>query len=305
MALPMTSLQFKSEVSPILNRPADGLYDSQPKQFSMFTEDATSPIKRRYHEEPMLFGFNIAPEMPEGTGVVYAQGGEQYVARFIYKVFGMAFALTKVMVEDGDAIPFGKTYSEHLMKSMLERLETDGANTLNFAFNAAYPGGDGVSLISPSHPNADGSTYSNQLASAAALSYTSLQQLLTQIRKSEDATHRKIDVTPTKLVVPPELEWEAETILNSVLQSDNANNGINAIKSLKRLDKSVTITRLTSANAWFVKTDVSNGLRRFKRRDIEKTMEGDFETDNMRYKMSMRYIFGWTDPRTVYGTAGQ
>jgi len=210
-----------------------------------------------------------------------------------------------VMVEDGEAVNFGQTYSEHLMRSMLERINVDGANILNNAFSSNFPGGDGVSLLNASHPNADGTTYSNILASPATLSYTSLQQLLIQIRSSSDATGRKIDLSPQKLIVPPSLEFEAETILKSVLQSNNANNGINAIKSLDRLQEIATVTRLTSSTAWFVSTDAPRGIRRFKRNDIEKTMEGDFETDSMRYKQTARYVFGWTNPQCLFGTAGQ
>lgn len=303
MALTMTSAQFKSEVEPILNKPADGLYKADKKQWQLFAKDAEG-IKRRYHEEPMLYGFTTAPNMPEGTPVVYRQGGEQYVMRAIYYVIGMAFALTKVMVEDGEAVNFGQTYSEHLMRSMLERINVDGANILNNAFNSNYPGGDGVSLLNTAHPNADGTTYSNILSPTAALSYTSLQQLLIQIRTANDATGRKIDLTPEKLIVPPALEFEAETILKSVLQSNNANNGINAIKSLDRLQEIATITRLTSNTAWFISTDAPRGIRRFKRNDIEKSMEGDFETDSMRYKQTARYVFSWNAPQCLYGAAG-
>lgn len=304
MALMMTSMQFRSEVEPILNKVVDGLYLKQQYQYKQVFEDVQG-IPRAYHEEPYLYGFPAAPLMPEGTSVVYNQGGELYRARFIYNNFGLAFALTKILVEDGEAIPFAKTFAEYLTRAMIERKEIDTANILNRAFNAAYPGGDGVSLISPSHPAANGGVQSNQLTTPAALSYTSLVQMLYQIRKAKDAAGNYVNLDPKSLIVSPENEFEAETILNSVLQSSNANNGLNAVKSLGRLKNEVTLSRLTSSTAWFVQTTADYGLRVFNRRNPEKSMYGDFETDSMKYKQTMRYIPGWTEWRGCYGTAGQ
>lgn len=304
MALMMTSMQFRSEVEPILNKVVDGLYLKQQYQYKNVFEEVQG-IARAYHEEPYLYGFPAAPLMPEGTSVVYNQGGELYRARFIYDNYGLAFALTKILVEDGEAIPFAKTFAEYLTRAMIERKEVDTANVLNRAFNSAYAGGDGVSLISTAHPTASGGTQSNQLTTAAALSYTSLVQMLFQIRKAKDASGNYVNLDPKKLIVSPENEFEAETILNSVLQSSNANNGINAVKSLGRLKDATTLSRLTSSTAWFVQTTADYGLRVFNRRNPEKSMYGDFETDSMKYKQTMRYKPGWTEWRCLFGTAGQ
>lgn len=303
-AVSMNSAQFKSTVLPILSIPDKGLYDQSEKQWSQVIPDYQG-LKRRYHQEAMYYGFTAAPLMPEGDPAIYRQGGQLYDVQAQYNNYGLAFAITKNMVEDGEALNFGKTYSEHLMRAMIERIELDGANIFNYSFtnNPQFIAGDAVPLISASHPNADGSTFSN-LVTAAALSYTSLQQMLIQIRKGEDATRKKIDLQTESLVVSPENEFEAETIVNSVLQSSNANNGINAIKSLGRIKKIVTLTRLTSSTAYWVTTNAPMGVRRILRRDIDSSMEGDFDTDNMRYKKTMRYIFFWNDPRTAYGNAG-
>lgn len=305
MALMMTSMQFRSEVEPILNKVVDGLYLKQQQQYKEVFDDVNG-IPRAYHEEPYLFGLPAAPLMPEGTAVIYDQGGELYRSRFIYVNYGLAFALTKILVEDGEAIPFAKTFSEFLTRSMIERQEIDGANVLNRAFNAAYPGGDGVAFMSASHPTASGGVQSNLLNSPAALSYTSLVQILQQIDKARDAVGNYVNLSTKQLIVSPDNDFEAETILNSVLQSSNANNGINAVKSMNRLKKKVMLSRLTSTTAWFVQTDSEYGLRFFWRRRPDKSMYGDFETDSMRYKQTMRYITGApTDWRAGYGTPGQ
>lgn len=305
MALMMTSGQFRSEVEPILNKVVDGLYLKQAVQYKEVFDDVNG-IPRAYHEEPYLYGLAAAPLMPEGTAVVYNQGGELYRSRFIYDNYGLAFALTKILVEDGEAIPFAKTFAEFLTRSLIERQEIDGANVLNRAFNAAYPGGDGVAFISASHPAANGAVQSNQLNSPAALSYTSLVQMLQQIDKTKDAAGNYMNLGTDQLIVSPDNDFEAETILNSVLQSSNANNGINAIKSMSRLKKKAMLSRLTSTTAWWVQTDAEYGLRFFWRRKPEKSMYGDFETDSMRYKQTMRYKTGApTEWRSAFGTAGQ
>lgn len=305
MALMMTSMQFRSEVEPILNKVVDGLYLKQAQQYKQVFEDVNG-IPRAYHEEPYLYGLPAAPLMPEGTAVVYNQGGELYRARFIYLNYGLAFALTKILVEDGEAISFAKTFSEFLTKALIERQEIDGANVLNRSFNAAYPGGDGAAFISASHPAANGGVQSNLLNSAAALSYTSLVQMLQQIDKARDAVGNYINLDAKQLIVSPDNDFEAETILNSVLQSSNANNGINAIKSQGRLKKKVMLSRLTSTTAWWIQTSADYGLRYFWRRRPDKSMYGDFETDSMKYKQTMRYVTAApTEWRSGFGTPGQ
>jgi hypothetical protein len=236
--------------------------------------------------------------------VTYQSGGVLFNARYVYKVYGLAFALTKVLVEDGDHISIGQTYAKHLAQSLIETKETLCANILNRAFNGTYAGGDGVSLVSASHPIAQG-TFSNQLSTAANLSQTSLEQMLIQIRQAVDNNGKRIRLNPEKLVVSPANVFQAEVLLKSVLRAGAANNDINPIKSMGMLaGGQANLTRLTSNTAWWVKTDAKVGLQLLMRRKLEKSMEGDFETDSMRYKATERYIPGWTDPRTVYGTSG-
>ncbi len=264
MANPMRSTDFRSIVEPILNEEFNGIYDQRSDEWSQVFKEFKG-IPRNYHEEPVLFGMGAAPELPDGTAVTYQSGGVLFIQRYVYKVYGLAFALTKVLVEDGDHIRIGQTYARHLAQSLVETKETLGANVLNRAFNAAFAGGDGVALVANNHPIATG-TFSNQLSTAANLSQTSLEQMLIQIRNAVDNNGKRIRLTPKKIVA--------------------------------------NLSRITSTTAWWVQTDAPEGLKLAMRRGLEKSMEGDFETDSMRYKATERYAFGWTDPRSVYGTAG-
>jgi len=303
MATPMRSTDFRSVVEPILNEVFDGVYNQRADEWNMVFREQKG-IPRNYHEEPVLYGFGAAPELPDGMAVSYQSGGVLFLQRYLYKVYGLAFSLTKVLVEDGDHIRIGQTYAKHLAQSLIETKETLGANILNRAFNAAYPGGDGVALVSTSHPIVNG-TFSNQLTTPAALSQTSLEQLLIQIRNAVDNNGKRIRLTPKKIVTGPSNVFQAETLLKSVLRAGTADNDINPVKSMGLLaEGQANLSRITSTTAWWVQTDAPEGLKLLMRRGLEKSMEGDFETDSMRYKATERYTFGWTDPRGVYGTAG-
>jgi len=303
MAAPMRSTDFRSIVEPILNESFDGVYDQRADEWStVFREQAGIP--RNYHEEPVLYGFGAAPQLPDGSPVTYQQGGVLFLQRYVYQVFGLAFALTKVLVEDGDHIRIGQVYAKHLAQSLVETKELLCANVLNRAFNSSYVGGDGVSLINTAHPIASG-TFSNQLNTAAALSQTSLEQMLIQMRLAVDNNGKKIRLQPVKLVVAPGNVFQAEVLLKSVLRTGTANNDINPIKSIGLLPEGASvISRLTSSTNWWIQSDAPEGMKLLMRRALEKTMEGDFETDSMRYKATERYQVGWTDPRAMWGTPG-
>ena len=303
MAVPMRSTDFRSIVEPILNEEFDGLYNQRADEWKQVFSERQG-IPRNYHEEPVLYGFGAAPELPDGMPVTYQSGGVLFNARYVYKVYGLAFALTKVLVEDGDHISIGQTYAKHLAQSLIETKETLCANILNRAFNSSYAGGDGVSLVNSAHPIASG-TFSNVLTTAANLSQTSLEQMLIQIRNAIDNNGKRIRLTPTKLVLSPSNVFQGEVLLKSVLRAGTGNNDINPINSMGMIDGGqANLSRLTSTTAWWVQTDAKVGLQLMMRRKLEKSMEGDFETDSMRYKATERYIPGWTDPRTIYGTAG-
>jgi hypothetical protein len=303
MATPMRSTDFRSVVEPILNEVFDGVYDQRADEWKQVFKEQKG-IPRNYHEEPVLYGFGAAPELPDGMAVSYQSGGVLFLQRYLYKVYGLAFALTKVLVEDGDHIRIGQTYAKHLAQSLIETKETLAANILNRAFNGSYVGGDGVSLIASNHPIVSG-TFSNQLTTAAALSQTSLEQILIQIRNAVDNNGKRIRLNPKQIVTGPSNVFQAEILLKSVLRSGTADNDINPVKSLGLLaDGQANLSRITSTTSWFVQTDAPEGLKLLMRRPLEKSMEGDFETDSMRYKATERYSIGWTDPRGLYGTSG-
>lgn len=298
----MRSTQFRAIVEPILNQSFDGVYDQRTDEYKqVFTEE--NGIKRAYHEEPVLYGFGAAPKLPDGQPVTYDEGGQLYIKRYEYDVYGLAFALTKVLVEDGEHIRLGTIYSKHLAQSMDETLETVTANHLNRAFTSGYNGGDGVQLVTNAHPVIAGNQ--SNLLTSAALSQTSLEQALIQIRQAQDPRGKKIRLVPKKLIVAPSNMLQAEVLLKSVLRAGTNNNDLNPIKSSSSLmDSASVLSRLTSPNAWFVQTDAQNGMKVLWRRKVEKGMEGDFETDSVRYKATMRFGSGWTDWRAMYGNQG-
>lgn len=303
----MRSTDFRSVVEPILNRFFDGVYDQRADEWKQIFDEVKG-IARAYHEDVMGFALGSAPEIPDGQPVPYDGGGVLFLKRYQYKVWGLAFALTKVLVEDGDHVRIGASMSRALAQALIETKETLCANILNRAFTSGYNGGDGVPLISTAHPIMNG-TFSNQLTTAAALSQTSLEQMLIQVRQAVDNNGKKIRINAKKLVVPPALTFQAEVLLKSVLRAGNANNDINPVRSMGLLGGGQAVfSRLTSTTAWWLSTDAGDanqyGLNWMARRGIEKAMEGDFETDSMRYKSTYRGIPGWTDPRTLYGTPG-
>lgn len=295
----MRSAQFRNVVEPLLNSVFDGVYDQRKDEYKqVFKEENGTP--RSYHEEVVLYGFNNAPLLPDGQAVEYDEGGQLYVKRYTYDVYGAAFALTKVLVEDGDHIRVGSTYAKHQAQSMVETVETITANHLNRAFNVSYAGGDNVALCSASHP-VIGGVQSNVLTSAA-LSQTSLEQAMVTVRQAKDARGKPIRLTGQKLIVSPSNMVTAEVLLKSVLRTGTSNNDVNVLKSMNL--EPVVLSRLSSATAWFIQTDAMDGLKVLWRRRIQKSMEGDFETDSMRYKSTMRFGSGWTEWRSTYGNAG-
>lgn len=302
-AAPMRSTDFKAIVEPILNEAFDGVYDQRTDEWKQVFKESAG-IARAYHEEPVMYGFTAAPELPDGMPVTYQAGGVLFNKRYLYRVYGLAYALTKVLIEDGDHIRIGAIFAKHLAQSLIETKETLLANVLNRAFNNLYQGGDLVELCSAAHPLSTG-TASNILATPAALSQTSLEQMLIQVRKAVDNSGKKIRLTPKKLVVSPDNIFQAEVLLKSVLRAGTGNNDINPVKSMGMLDADpAVLSRLTSPTGWYITTDAPNGLQLKMRRKLEKSMEGDFETDSVRYKGTERYDGGWTDWRTIFGTPG-
>ena len=300
----MRSTDFKAVVEPILNEGFDGVYDQRKDEWKgLFHEQAG--LARAYQEEYVQYGFAAAPELPDGTPVSYQSGGVLFVQRYVPKVYGLAYALTKVLVEDSEHVSQGKIYSKHLAQSLIETKETVAANVINRMTNSSYLGGDGKALIATDHPIVGGS-FSNRLTTDAALSQTAVEQLLIQIRNAVDNSGKRINISADTLIISPSNMFQAEVILKSTLKSGSANNDVNAVKSMGLISGTKVISRLTSSTMWGITTSVNkdNGLKLIMRRKLERSMEGDFETDSMRYKATERYAVGWTDPRGFFATPG-
>lgn len=310
MATPMTTADFRSEVLPFIVDIYDGTYKQQPEQYPKLFETVPNPTQRSEHLEPVMYGFGNFRQKPEGTTFVYDKGGEQFVARYVYVEYGLAYAVTRALRDDVEELyPVVTRNSKHLAVSKRNTKETIAADIFNRAFNTSYPGGDGVPLLSASHPlvtpTANGSsTYSN-LSTAASLAEASVEQLGINISKAVDARGKYMQIKGQMLAVPPDLQFQAERLTKSVLRTGTGNNDVSAMVSMGLFPKGwMQVTRLTSTTAWFIPTDAPEGLKYLPRADDEPVSEGDFETDNLRVRGYFRCAFGWTNPQGLYGNQG-
>lgn len=265
--------------------------------------DATSSDKawEEYVEET---GFGLAPVKPEGSGITYDTDIQGYTSRITNVTYALGAKVTQEAIEDNQYAPVAAKKARKLARSMRQTKENVFANILNRAFLAAYAGGDGKELIATDHPTIAGSQ-SNELAVAADLSEASIEDMLTQIRGMKDSRGLRIQAKGMKLVVPPQLEFIAKRILGSELQSGTANNDINAMRSMGMLPGGVVVwDYLTDDNAWFIKTDVDDGLIMQERRAYAFAQDNDFDTSNACMKASERYAGGWGDWRGIVGSPG-
>ena len=262
----------------------------------------TESSDRAFEEEVMLSGFGNAAVKPEGQGVSFDDAQETFTARYTNETIALAFAITEEAIEDNLYDRLASRYTKALARSMANTKQIKGAAVLNNGFNATYAGGDGVALFSTAHPTLSG-TFSNTLATAADLNETSLEQSLIDIAAFTDERGLKIAARGTKLVIPSNLQFTADRLLNTQGRVGTADNDINAIKNMGMIPQGYTVNHyLTDTDAFFIKTDVPNGLKHFMRTPIKTTMEGDFDTGNVRYKARERYVFGFSDPRGIFGS---
>ena len=253
-------------------------------------------------------GFGSAPTKSEGQGVVFDNSSESYTARYTHDTIALAFALTEEAVEDNLYDSLGKRYTKALARSMANTKEVKGANVLNNAFSTSFTGGDGKPLIATDHPLAGGGTAANRATSMADLNETSLEDALIDISTFTDDRGLTISVNASKLVVPPQLVFVADRILNSTLRPGTSDNDINAIQNTGVLPGGYTVNHyLTDPDAFFLLTSVTDqgeGLKMFQRTGMETNMEPDFSTGNIRYKARERYSFGFSNWRGIYGSQG-
>ena len=298
----ISRMQLVKELEPGLNALFGLEYDRYENQNAEIFETESSD--RAFEEEVMLGGFANAAVKPEGQGIVYDDAQETYTARYTNETVALAFSLTEEAVEDNLYDKISTRYTKALARSMANTKQVKGSNVLNNSTTATYTGGDGVVLLSAAHPTLSGNQ-TNLLTTAADLNETSLEAALIQIAQMKDERGLKIALRGMKMILPVNLQFVAERLLNSAGRVGTADNDINAIKSMGMVPQGYVINNfLTDTDAWYVKTDAPNGLKHFNRAPIRTAMEGDFDTGNVRYKARERYSFGWSDWRGIFGTPG-
>jgi len=264
----------------------------------------TENSDRAFEEEVMLSGFANAGVKPEGSAVNYDAAQETFTARYTHETLALAFSITEEAIEDNLYDRLASRYTKALARSMANAKQVKAANVLNRAFNSSYTGGDGLELCSTAHIIVSG-TEQNELSTAADLNETSLEQAMIDIAALTDERGLKIAAQGRKMIVPAALQFTAERLLKSVGRTGTADNDISAVVSMNVIPQGYVVNHyLTDTDAWFIKTDVPNGLKHFVRAPIKTAMEGDFETGNVRYKARERYSFGWSDWRGVFGSPG-
>ena len=265
----------------------------------------TESSERSFEEETKLSGFSAAPVKNEGSAIAYDNGQEAWTARYNHETIALGFSLTEEAIEDNLYDTLSSRYTKALARAMAYTKQTKAAAILNNGFSSTYKGGDGVELFSTAHPLVSGGVNSNEPATPADLNETSLEAAVIQIAGWTDERGLLIAAKPRKLVVPPALQFVATRLLETELRVGTADNDINAIKNNGSIPDGYTVNHfLTDSDAWFLTTDVPNGLKHFVRTPLATSMDGDFDTGNVRYKARERYSFGWSDPLGVFGSPG-
>jgi hypothetical protein len=267
----------------------------------------TESSERSFEEETKLSGFSAAPVKNEGSAIAYDNAQEAFTARYNHETIALGFSLTEEAIEDNLYDSLSSRYTKALARAMAYTKQVKAAAVLNNGFtnSSQYYGGDGVPLFSASHPLVSGGTNSNIPSTAADLNETSLEAAVIQIAAWTDERGLLIAAKPKKLVVPPSLQFVATRLLETELRVGTTDNDINAIKNNGSVAEGYTVNNfLTDTNAWFLTTDVPNGMKHFVRTPLSNSMDGDFDTGNVRYKSRERYSFGWSDPLGMYGSQG-
>jgi hypothetical protein len=294
--------QLSKELEPGLNALFGLEYKAYENQHTEIFDKESSD--RAFEEEVMLSGFANASVKPEGSGVSYDSAQETYTARYTHETIALAFSITEEAVEDNLYDSIAKRYTKALARSMANTKQIKAANVLNNAFSSSYLGGDSKELCATDHNTIAGSV-KNELTTSADLSETSIEQAMIDIAAMTDERGFKIAAKGMKLIIPSALQFTAERILKSPARVGTADNDLNAVKSMGMIPQGYVVNNyLTDTDAFFIKTDVPNGMKHFERAAIKTAMEGDFDTGNARYKARERYSFGWSDWRGIFGSPG-
>ncbi len=293
--------QLVKELEPGLN----ALFGLEYKQYENQAAEiyTTESSDRAFEEEVMLSGFAQAKVKSEGSGVAFDNAQETFTARYTNETIALAFAITEEAIEDNLYDRLASRYTKALARSMASTKQVKGAATLNNGFGT-FQSGDGVALFSTAHPTIAG-TFSNTLATAADLNETSLEQALIDIAALTDERGLKIAAKGVKMIIPSALQFTAERLMKSQGRVSTADNDVNAIRSMGMIPQGYRVNNyLTDTDAFFITTDVPNGMKHFNRAPLTTKMEGDFDTGNVRYKARERYVFGVSDPRGIFASPG-
>ena len=275
-------------------------YDQEDKEIY-----DTESSERAFEEEVMLAGFGSAPVKSEGSAVSFDDAQEAYTARYTHETIALAFSITEEAIEDNLYDRLASRYTKALARSMAHTKQVKAAATLNNAFDSTFAGGDGKELCATDHPLVTGNTLRNEPSTAADLNETSLENALIDIAGFVDERGLKVSVRGLKLIVPSALQFVADRLLESTLRVGTADNDINAVRNMGMLPEGYAVNHfLNDTDAFFIMTDAPNGLKGFNRTAVRTSMEGDFDTGNVRYKARERYAFGWSDPRGIFGSPG-
>jgi hypothetical protein len=295
--------QLLKELLPGLNALFGLEYARYGEEHKEIYETETS--ERSFEEETKLSGFSAAPVKNEGSAIRYDNGQEAWTARYNHETIAQGFSLTEEAIEDNLYDSLSARYTKALARSMSYTKQVKAAAVLNNGFSAAFPGGDGVALFSTAHPLINGGTNSNTPATAADLNETSLEAAVIQIAAWTDERGLLIAAKPKKLIVPPALMFVATRLLETELRVGTTDNDINALKNNGSIPEGYTVNHfLTDSNGWFLTTDVPNGMKHFIRSPLANSMDGDFDTGNVRYKARERYSFGFSDPLGMFASPG-
>jgi hypothetical protein len=295
--------QLTKELEPGLNALFGMEYSRYENEHEEIFESENSD--RAFEEEVLIAGFGNAPVKREGDGVEFDTAYEGFTARYTHETIALAFALTEEAVEDNLYDRLGARYTKALARSMAHTKQVKAANVLNNAFSSSYTGGDGLSLVNSAHTLAGGGTYSNTPSTQVDLNETALEDGLITISTLVDDRNLTLALQGTKLIVPPQLQFIADRLLETPGRVGTADNDINAMKNMGMIPEGYAVNHfLTDTDAWFLLTDCPDGMKHFVRTPISTNMEGDFDTGNVRFKARERYSFGWSNPRGIYGSQG-
>jgi hypothetical protein len=295
--------QLLKELLPGLNALFGLEYARYNEEHKEIYETETS--ERSFEEETKLSGFSAAPVKNEGQALRYDNAQEAWTARYNHETIALGFSLTEEAIEDNLYDSLSARYTKGLARAMSYTKQVKAAAVINNGFNNGYQGGDGVSLFNTAHPLINGATNSNTPSTAADLNETSLENAVIQIAAWTDERGLLIAAKPKKLIVPPALQFTATRLLETELRVGTSDNDINALKNNGSIPEGYTINHfLTDTNGWYLTTDVPNGMKHFVRTPLSNSMDGDFDTGNVRYKSRERYSFGWSDPLGMYGSPG-